>query len=92
MKTILLAVTTFFFVEARAQTIDNSKDTVFINKVPLRNVLVDRSTGRIIKMWPIHKKKVVSGYIVNRGNGFWLVNGKILEYNEDSKGGISFIK
>jgi hypothetical protein len=91
MKKILLTAIVFSFVAiTKAQTIDQSKDTVFINKVTCRDSLFQMKTNKFLKSWSYHKR-VKLGYILNKGDGWWLVNNKLMRYHQDnSTGEISF--
>jgi hypothetical protein len=92
MKKIFLTAIIFsFVVKPKAQKIDQSKDTVYIDKVLLCDQLLERKTNRVLKTWFYHKK-VKSGYIVNNHDGYWLVNDKLLKYHEDENGSITFSK
>lgn len=75
MKTILLAMSIFFFVEAKSQ------DTIKVKYVVLDNSLISRRTGETIKVF--HKKKMVKlGYIIKHEDGLYTVNGKLLKLSK----------
>lgn len=71
----------------------NAQDTIKTKHIPIRDMLVNKHTGYIIKMFPKRRMKVKSGYIVNKGNGIYEVNGRDMLYSgfKDEKY-YSFIK
>lgn len=51
-----------------------SQDTIYVNKVRICNVVYTKS-GHVYKKF-FKNIKVKTGYIVNRGNGIYEINGK----------------
>lgn len=64
-------------------------DTLFIKKVALVNMLINKKTGMVVKKWIKHKK-VKKGYIVNLYGNVWEVNGKLM-YSDNNRD-YSFVK
>jgi len=80
MKKLLFVCLLFAFTNAFSQ------DTIYVKKVKVVNLVINRKTGHAMRKWVRHPK-VPLGYIIKRNDGLYVVNGKVMvpdNYNPDS--------
>ena len=55
-----------------------AQDTIQVPKVMIANRVINKKTGKVVKVF-YRKLKVKKGYIVNKGNGIYEINGKLMK-------------
>ncbi len=73
MKKLLIIALVLIASSASAQ----SFDTFHVEKVLIKNQLINAKNGKVMRVW-WKKKKVKSGYIVRRPDGMFVINGKVM--------------
>lgn len=77
MKKLIIIVFLFCGSAAMAQQSNTATDTFYVQKVLVKNQLINVRNGRVMRAW-WRKTKVKSGYIVKQDDGTFLINGKLM--------------
>lgn len=54
-----------------------SQDTIRVEKVLVKNQLINVKNNKVMRIW-WRKKKVKTGYIIKRPDGLFVINGKVM--------------